>query len=79
MAAQARDRVGQGHSRSTIRRWLRVARKLGWVPGQSEPDEPLAVVVMAQRVCPVRDEPRPGESPARLLPHREQIQAWLGG
>ena len=65
-----------GRSRSTIRRWLRVARKLGWEPGQGEPDESLAVAV-AQRVRPVRDEASPGASQARLLPHREQIQAWL--
>ena len=65
-----------GHSRSTIRRWLRAARKLGWEPGQGEPDESLAVAV-AQRVRPVRDEVSPGTSQARLLPHREQIQAWL--
>ena len=65
-----------GRSRSTIRRWLRVARKLGWEPGQGEPDESLAVAV-AQRVRPVREEASPGASQARLLPHREQIQAWL--
>jgi transposase len=65
-----------GHSRSTIRRWWRVARKLGWEPGQGEPDEALATAV-AKRVRPVRDEAGPGESQARLLPHREQIQAWL--
>ena len=65
-----------GHSRNTIRRWLRAARKLGWEPGQGEPDEVLAAAV-AQRVRPVRDEVSPGSSQARLLPHREQIQAWL--
>jgi len=65
-----------GRSRSTIRRWLRVARKLGWEPGQGEPDESLAVAV-AQRVRPVRDEASPGASQARLLPHRERIRAWL--
>jgi transposase len=65
-----------GRSRSTIRRWLRAARKLGWEPGQGEPDESLAVAV-AQRVRPVRDEASPGASQARLLPHRERIRAWL--
>ena len=65
-----------GHSRSTIRRWLRVARKLGWEPGQGEPGESVAVAV-AQRVRPVPDEAAPGESQRRLLPHRQQIQAWL--
>jgi len=65
-----------GHSRSTIRRWLRGARKLGWQPGQGEPDEPLAVAV-ARRVRPVREKAAPGSSQAQLLPHREQIQTWL--
>jgi len=51
-----------GHSRSTIRRWLRVAAALGWEPatgGQAE--EPLAVAV-AQRVRPVRTSAEPGMS-----------------
>lgn len=62
-----------GHSRSTIRRWLRVARKLGWEPGQGEPDEPLAVAV-AKRVRPVRDEAPMGSSQVRLLlPHRVRV------
>jgi transposase len=72
---RAIERVS-GHSRNTIRRWLRAARKLGWEPGQGEPDEALATAV-AQRVRPVRDEVSPGSSQARLLPHREQIQVWL--
>lgn len=65
-----------GHSRSTIRRWLHAARKLGWEPGQGEPGESLAVAV-AQRVRPVPEEAAPGESQRRLLPHRQQIRAWL--
>ena len=60
-----------------IRRWLRAARKLGWEPGQGEPDEPLAAAV-AKRVRPV---PGRGRAGARArpgsLPHREQIRAWL--
>ena len=65
-----------GHSRSTIRRWLKVARQSGWQAGDGEPDEALARKV-ATRVRPVRDEASPGESQAQLLPHRERIQAWL--
>jgi len=66
-----------GHSRSTIRRWLRVAAELGWEPATGgEPEEPLAVAV-AQRVRPVRTSAEPGASQARLWPHREQIRAWL--
>ena len=65
-----------GHSRSTIRRWLKVARQSGWQPNDGEPDEGVAREVAA-RVRPVRDEVSPGESQVQLLPHREQIRAWL--
>jgi transposase len=65
-----------GHSRSTIRRWLRVARKLGWKPDRGEPDEVLAVAV-AERARPVPAEPSRGPAQARLAPYREQIRAWL--
>ncbi|MCZ6807429.1 MAG: IS21 family transposase, partial [Deltaproteobacteria bacterium] len=65
-----------GHSRSTIRRWLKVARHSGWQPCDGEPGEGLAREIATQ-VRPVRDEASPGESQARLLPHRAQIEAWL--
>jgi transposase len=65
-----------GHSRTTIRRWLRVARRAGWQPKSGEPDEALAREV-ATRVRPVRDTVSPGESQAQLAPLREQIRAWL--
>ena len=65
-----------GHSRSTIRRWLKVARHSGWQPGDGEPGEALACEI-ARRVRPVRGEASPGESQLQLLPHRKQIEAWL--
>ena len=65
-----------GHSRSSIRRWVRAARRLGWEPGGAEPDEVLAGAV-AQRLRPVRTAPELGESEARLRPHRERIATWL--
>jgi len=65
-----------GHSRSSIRRWVKVARRLGWEPGAGEPDEALARAV-AGRLRPVREEAPPGESEARLGPHRARIEAWL--
>ncbi len=65
-----------GHSRSTIRRWLKVAGQIGWQPSDSEPGEVLAREV-ASRVRPVRDETSPGESQVQLVPHREQIEAWI--
>lgn len=65
-----------GHSRSSIRRWVRMARALGWEPGGREPDEALARAVAA-RLRPVRDGAPAGESEARLGPHRERIAAWL--
>jgi len=65
-----------GHSRSSIRRWVRAARKLGWEPGQGEPDEALARAV-ARRLRPVPETREPGDSEARLWPQRERIEAWL--
>jgi transposase len=65
-----------GHSRSTIRRWLRIARRLGWEPSGGEPDEALAAAV-AQRSRPVPAEPSAGSAQVRLAPHREQIREWL--
>ena len=65
-----------GHSRSTIRRWLKAARHRGWQPCDGEPGEGLAREIATQ-VRPVRDEASPGESQARLLPHHAQIEAWL--
>jgi hypothetical protein len=65
-----------GHSRTTVRRWVAVACKLGWVPVLAVPDEALAVCV-AERTRPVRRDAPPGESEALLAPHRAQIAAWL--
>ena len=65
-----------GHSRSTIRRYVALARELGWAPMLVEPDEALALGV-AKRLRPVPREPGPGESEARLLAHQAQIRAWL--
>jgi len=63
-----------GHSRSTIRRYARVAKELGWKPG-TEPSEELAAAV-ARQLKPAGDR-EAGEAEALLLPHREQIRAWL--
>lgn len=65
-----------GHSRSSIRRWVRAARRLGWEPGRGEPDEALARAV-ARRLRPVPETREPGDSEARLWPHRARIEAWL--
>jgi transposase len=66
-----------GHSRSSIRRWMQAARRLGWEPGgEAEPDETLARAV-AQRVRPVPEAREPGESEMLLAPQRERIEAWL--
>lgn len=66
-----------GHTRKTIRRYTRTARKRGWTPGGTqEPDEALAQAV-AQRLRPVPVVPAPGESEAQLRPHGARIEAWL--
>jgi hypothetical protein len=63
------------HSRSTIRRYVRIARELGWTPGAIEPTEELAAEV-GRRLSPAKDR-GPGEAEALLMPHREQITMWL--
>jgi transposase len=66
-----------GRTRPTIRRYLKVAAKLGWEPGDVEPDEALAARV-AQRLRPGPPETAAGSAVAALLaPHREQLRTWL--
>ena len=60
-----------GRSRKTIRRYLKIAGKLGWRPGQEEPDEPLAARVQA-RLRPGSPEVGPSESERLLQPQRDQ-------
>ena len=67
-----------GRSRKTIRRYLKIAGKLGWGPGQGEPDEPLAARVQA-RLRPGPPETGPSDSESLLAPQRDQIQRWLDG
>jgi len=67
-----------GRSRKSIRRYLKLAAKLGWQPGQEEPDEPLAARVQA-RLRPGPPEVGPSESECLLEPQRDQIQRWLDG
>ena len=64
-----------GHSRSTIRRYVRTAGEVGWTPGTSAPTEELAAEV-GRRLSPA-GERCPGEAEALLLRHREQITTWL--
>jgi hypothetical protein len=64
-----------GHSRSTVRRYERLARELGWTPEGAPPTEALAGEV-SRRVHPASDRD-PGEIEAELLPHLEQIRTWL--
>ena len=65
-----------GHTRKTVRRYVRTARATGWDAATTEPDEALAATV-GQRLKPVRKVPATGEAEARLVPHREQIGQWL--
>jgi len=64
-----------GHSRVTIRRYVRTAVKLGWDPGVGEPSEELAAGVYARHRP--GSERQPGEMEVRLLEHRDQIKEWL--
>ncbi len=65
-----------GRTRPTIRRYLKVAAKLGWEPGGVEPDEALAARV-AQRLRPGPPETAEGSAVVALLaPHREQLHRY---
>lgn len=64
-----------GHSRSTVRRYLREAAELGWQPSDGPPTEELATEI-GRRLSPARGRSA-GEAEAVLLPHLEQIQAWV--
>ncbi len=66
-----------GRSRKTVRRYVRLARKLGWA-GDQEPTEDLAGAVQ-RRLKPVPEESAPGVAESRLWPHRERIRLWLEG
>jgi transposase len=65
-----------GHTRKTVRRYVRLARGAGWDATAAVPDEALAATV-GQRLKPARKTPTAGEAAARLAPHREQIRQWL--
>lgn len=64
-----------GHSRSTVRRYERTARELGWTPDGEAPTDALAAEV-GRRLHPASDRDT-GEIEARLLPQLEQIRQWL--
>jgi hypothetical protein len=64
--------------RKTIRRYLRLARELGWRLGDAEPDEAFVARVL-DRVRPGPKRPEPGESEKLLFPQRDQIREWLSG
>jgi transposase len=67
-----------GRSRKAIRRYLKIAAKLGWRPDQEEPDESLAARVQA-RLRPGPPEVGPSDLERLLEPQRDQIQRWLSG
>jgi transposase len=64
-----------GRSRSTVRRYLAAAAELGWTPGAGEPTEALAADI-GRRLSPARGRTA-GEAEQILLPHRDQIRAWV--
>jgi transposase len=65
-----------GHSRSTIRRYLRAAAELGWTLAHgTEPTEELAAEI-SRRLSPAHGR-EAGEVEQVLLPHRDQIRSWL--
>lgn len=64
-----------GHSRKTIRGYVRTARELGWEAGGEAPSEELATKVYL-RHRPAGERPL-GEMEERLLPHQARIVKWL--
>ena len=74
-ASKSAVAVSIGHSRSTVRRYVKTATQLGWVAGQAEPSEELASQVF-RRLSPGADR-GPGDAEQLLLEHAEQIRSWL--
>ena len=70
---------GTGRSPKTVRRYLRLARKLGWEPkGAVAPDEQLAGRVAA-RLRPGPRELSTTAAQTLLVPHLDQSRQWLAG
>lgn len=68
---------GTGRSPKTVRRYLRLARKLGWEPkGVVAPDEQLAGRVAA-RLRPGPRELSQTAAQTLLVPHLDQLRRWL--
>jgi hypothetical protein len=65
-----------GLRRKTIRRYVELAIRLGWAPGEAEPTEELAAKVYEQARAGDGDR-GPGEAERILLPRRDKIEAWL--
>jgi hypothetical protein len=64
-----------GHSRSTVRRYERLAGELGWTPDGAAPTEALATEIV-RRVHPAAERDA-GDIENMLLPHVEQLRTWL--
>src|SRR5579871_3823163 len=62
-------------SRSTVRRYAKAARELGWTPEGDAPTEALAAEI-ARRLSPARDR-EAGEVETLLTPRVEQLRQWL--
>ena len=68
---------GTGRTPKTVRRYVGLARKLGWEPGaEKPPDEQLAARVAA-RLRPGPRELCETVAEAVLLPHLERLGDWL--
>jgi hypothetical protein len=65
-----------GHERRTIRGYVKAAEALGWVPGQVEPDEELALAVF-RRVRPGPKARELGPAEVLLMPHSKTIRDQL--
>ena len=64
-----------GRSPKTVRRYVRLARKLGWSVGTA-PDEALAARIVA-RLRPGPQDAAESAAHRQLVPHRERLREWL--
>jgi len=65
-----------GHGRATVDRYAKTAVALGWVPGDSAPDEALAREVVEQLRPGPKHRP-PGSTRSKLALLQGRIRAWL--
>lgn len=65
-----------GRSRNAVRRYVKIAKELGWVPGQRDPDEAMAAQVLA-KLRPGPQDIGSSDTDTLLRPHRDRLKGWI--